>query len=40
MKAPKNKVPGGEDKKKMPKLPERGGRSTKHAKTKSKRKSY
>lgn len=30
MKAPKNKIPGGEDKKKMPKLPERGDRSKTH----------
>lgn len=39
MKAPKNKVLGSEDKKKMPKLPERGGRSTKNSESK-KRKSY
>lgn len=30
MKAPKNKVPDAEGKKKMPKLPERGGRSKTH----------
>lgn len=33
----KNKVPDAEAKKKMPKLPERGGRSAKHAEKKTKR---
>jgi hypothetical protein len=37
MKAPKNKVPDAESKKKIPKLPERGGRSTKNAEKKTKR---
>jgi hypothetical protein len=40
MKAPKNKIPDAEGKKKMPKLPERGDRTKTHQDKKPKRSGY